>query len=95
MRHVGHLPRIISSLVWNDRGKSRIPARIVPILLTSKAGAFRMRVRRVIVESIAAILLILWERRTGAAVLTKFCVGGDEIYETSVFVLRREDVLSL
>jgi len=54
-----------------------------------------MRVRRVIVESIAAILLILWERRTGAAVLTKFCVGGDEIYETSVFVLRREDVLSL
>ena len=51
-------PRLLSSFVWDDRGKSLIPARIVPILLTSRPGAFRMRARRVTFESTAAILLI-------------------------------------
>jgi len=32
----------------------------------------------------------LWEWRTGAAVLTKFCVGGDEIYEFSGFAFLEE-----
>ena len=32
----------------------------------------------------------LWERRAGAVLLTKFCVGGDEIYEFSVYVFLEE-----